>query len=689
MRAADIMISFQPVLLTELAGFPSLEGLPAGIDFLPVVDSEQRLIGTIDLATLFREKNDASVAVADVQSYVSQQIPYIAADCDLDSLPGDLTRAVVVDGSGKVVGVIGTGGLLDCLRKRLAESKQQFFAIINSVQGGILAVDDNGTIILINKAAEEVLGRDKATLIGHHVATVIPNTLMPIILRTKQPLIGRKIEINGVALMANYAPIMIKDQLKGAVSVFQDISVVEKISNELSNVKSLIKELEAIIDSSYDGIWITDGQGNVLRVNRAYERITGIKFSEVTGKNMQQLVDEGYFDQSVTLLVMKENKSVTINQVAKGNRRILVTGNPVFNEHGELSRVVTNVRDVTELVNLQDQLAKTKEQTLKYKTELSHLRSLHIKDDEIVYRSTAMARVVELALKIAEVDSTVLITGESGTGKDVIAKLIHKQGKGVTRPFIKINCAAIPDQLLESELFGYEGGAFTGARKEGKPGLFELANKGTLFLDEVGDLPLMLQAKLLRVLQEKEVVRVGGTRAIDVNVRIIAATHRDMTEMVKLGKFRQDLYYRLMVVPIHLAPLRERKEDIPPLIKHFVDRINKRYNYCKRLSPEVIDRLVDYSWPGNVRELENVLERMMVTAGGNELTLDLLPEAIGKKSFLPKQGAKLKTAVEETEAYMLAESYRENPSWPKVAKILGVDRATIFRKAAKYGLLKR
>ncbi len=174
-----------------------------------------------------------------------------------------------------------------------------------------------------------------------------------------------------------------------------------------------------------------------------------------------------------------------------------------------------------------------------------------------------------------------------------------------------------------------------------------------------------------------------------VDVRIIAATHRDMTEMVKAGKFRQDLFYRLMVVPIHLAPLRERKEDIPPLIKHFVDRINKRYNYGKRLSPGVIDRLVDYDWPGNVRELENVLERMMVTAGGDELTPDLLPEAIGRKSFLPKRGAKLKTAVEETEAYILAEAYRETLSWPKAAAILGIDRATVFRKAAKYGLLKR
>ncbi|EGO62775.1 sigma 54-interacting transcriptional regulator [Acetonema longum] len=581
MKAADIMVPLQQFLVTDLTEVPSVENLPAGIDFLPVIDTGQQVVGTIDLAALRLQKNAAALypgGFLDLQPYISQQVPRIAADDDLDALPGDVTRAVVVDAAGKAVGLIGATDLLGCLRKKLAEFKHQL---------------------------------------------------------------------------------------------------------------SLSKELADIIESSYDGIWVTDGQGNVLAINSAYERLSGIKFSEVRGKNMQQLVDGRYFDQSATLLVIKEKKRVTINQLIKGTRRMLVTGNPVFNEQGELSRVVTNVRDVTDLVNLQKQLARTKEQTLKYETELSHLRSLHIQDDDIIYRSQTMARAVELALKIAEVDSTVFITGESGTGKDVIAKFIHKHGKGTAKPFIKINCAAIPDQLLESELFGYEGGAFSGARKEGKPGMFELAHKGTLFLDEVGDLPLMLQAKLLRAIQEKEVLRVGGTQVRSVNVRIIAATHRNMAEMVKAGHFRKDLYYRLMVVPIHLTPLRERREDIPPLIKHFVDRINKRYDYSKRLSPEVMSRLVEYSWPGNIRELENVLERMIVTAGEDELTPDLLPEAFSHKVHFPGRGTKLKAAVEETEAYLLAEAYRETPSWAKVAASLGVDRATVFRKAAKYGLLKK
>jgi len=468
-----------------------------------------------------------------------------------------------------------------------------------------------------------------------------------------------------------------------------DTSNIEKVPTELLLTQELLHELEAIIRSSYDGMFIADGNGVVLRVNDAYERITGIKAKEVLGKNMKYLVEEGYYDESVTLLVMARRETVTINQTVKKDRKILVTGNPIFDEQGNLFRVVTNVRDITELANLQSQLLQTKEQKLKYKTELCHLRAQHIGNKEIITRSPEMKQVIELAMKIANVDSTVLINGESGTGKELIAQLIHKQVKGIAKPFIKINCAAIPEQLLESELFGYEGGAFTGARKEGKPGLFELSHNGTLFLDEVGDLPFLLQVKLLRAIQEKEVIRVGGTKVITINARIIAATHRNISDMVKHGNFREDLYYRLMVVPIYLPPLRNRKEDIPLLIMHFIEKFNQRFGYNKKIMPQVIDKLVGYSWPGNVRELENVIERMMVTAPSEEITVNLVPTTIWNKPFLPKKGTKLKEAVEQTEIYLLSESYKEYGTWQKVAEKLGIDRTTVFRKVIKYGLEKK
>jgi len=349
--------------------------------------------------------------------------------------------------------------------------------------------------------------------------------------------------------------------------------------------------------------------------------------------------------------------------------------------------VVTNVRDVTDLINLRDQLIKTQEKTMQYESEISYLRSLQMEAGDIVFRSRAMAQALVTATKVAYVDSTVLITGDSGTGKELIAKLIHKKGKGALQPFIAINCAALPEHLLETELFGYEGGAFTGARREGKPGLFELANNGTLFLDEVGDMPMVLQGKLLRAIQEKQIMRLGGTKTISVTVRIIGATHRDIQKMVERREFRRDLFYRLMVVPIHLALLRERTEDIPLLSMHFLDKFNRRFGYKKTLSPTAVDALVQYPWPGNVRELENMIERLLVTTNDTEISVEHLPAHIRRSAFIPKRGSKIGEAVAEVESYLLQKAFSKYGTWQKAAEALGIDKATAYRKAAKYGLL--
>lgn len=576
------------------------------------------------------------------------------------------------------------------IEKALYDCKQQFYAIINAAQNGILAVDRNGIILIANRVVQEILELSEQQIVGCKITEVVPHSLLPNIIESQKPLLGQKISIGNTVVMANYSPVLDNGEIIGAVSVFQDISILEKTFSELSYVKTLIQEQEAIINSSYDGIFITNGQGVVLRCNEAYERMTGITCGEVVGKTMQQLVEEKYYDQSVTLMVMEKRERITIAQSIKGEGRFLITGNPVFDAAGNLFRVVTNVRDIADLVNLRDQLAKTKERSLRYEQELFHLRSLRLEEDEIVFRSQAMTQAIATATKVASVDSTVMLTGDSGTGKELIAKLVHKKGKGPDRPFIKINCAALPESLLESELFGYEGGAFTGAKKEGKPGLFELAHNGTLFLDEIGDMPLVLQVKILRAIQSKEIVRIGGTKPIAVNVRIIAATHRDMAKMIADGSFRQDLYYRLMVVPIHIAPLRDRKEDIPLLVMHFLNKYNQHFGFTKTISPDVIDKLVEYDWPGNVRELENLLERMIVTAMAEVISIKQLPEYVNRATFFsPPKGSKLKKAVGLLEAHLMAEAFKEHPSWPRVAEVLGVDKSTIFRKAAKYGLIKK
>ena len=451
------------------------------------------------------------------------------------------------------------------------------------------------------------------------------------------------------------------------------------------NFEEMFRELEEIFNSSYDGMFLTDGEGKVLRINSSYERLSGLEAANLLGRKMADLVAEGYLDKSVTLQVLETKERVSIIQNIKGNRLMLSTGNPIFDPQGNLYRILTNVRDVTELHELQEQLKETTEEKKRYEQELSLLREMALEDD-FTFRSASMSYLVQSAAKVASVDSTVLITGESGTGKEVLAKVIHKKGKGSHAPFIKINCAAVPEALLESELFGYEGGAFTGAKKEGKQGLFELADQGTLFLDEIGDMPLQLQSKLLRALEDREFRRVGGVKSIQIKTRIIAATNQDLEKQIKEGKFREDLYYRLAVVPFVMPPLRERGEDIPLLAIGFTQKFSQQFGIEKNLAPEVVEKLVQYEWPGNVRELSNVVEQMVVMSDQKKITPEYLPDRIQARHFTPKKGTKMKEAVAQTEAYLIRETYKEYQSWTKTAEALGMDRVSIYRKAKKYGI---
>jgi len=656
------------------------------VDIVPISDLQNGLVGAVTRMDLLLALQSGKGMNSILEGCLSGCASNLAPDEEVEGIPVSAIPALVLSEEGVVTGVVSLESYAAAMQVAMKEFREQASSIFDSAGSGIMAINERGAIIAANRMAEEILGIKSSVSMGRNILEVIPNSRLMDIMMSGKPLMGQKFEGKDVSLMVNYAPIIRDGRVMGAISVFQDITGLEEISHELDVVKGLNRELGAIIHSSYDGIWITDGEGLVLDINEAYERITGITVKDVIGRTMQELVDEGYFDQSVTLVVMKELKSVTINQTVKGGKQLLVTGNPIFDENGKLFRIVTNVRDVTELANLRQQLNQQKEQVLKYKTELTHLRSRQIKDSELIFRSVLMKQIVELGIKMADVDSTVLITGESGTGKELIAKLIHRRGKGDTRPFISVNCAAIPEHLLESELFGYEGGAFTGAKKEGKPGLFEMAHAGTLFLDEVAELPLALQVKLLRAIQDKEITRLGATKSTPVKVRIIAATNRDLSKMLKEGAFREDLYYRLMVVPVNVSPLRDRKEDIPPLIRHFLDEYNHHFGFGKTILPQVLDKLENYSWPGNVRELRNVIERMVVMSQRDEISIDDLPGFINVKLPLYRQGARLKDAVIETETHLLSETYKECGSWQETAKILGVDRATIFRKATKYHL---
>ena len=337
-------------------------------------------------------------------------------------------------------------------------------------------------------------------------------------------------------------------------------NLVEKIAKEyrdLKNIKLSLMELDSIIECSYDGIYITDGDANTIKVNNAYERITGLKKVDVIGKNMRDLERDGFISQSATLLVLSSRKITTIQQEFSTGVKVLVSSTPIFDENKKIIMVVTNVRDVTQLNNLKELVQKNKEITQKYVSEIEEMRTQLLNNTEIVAEDPKTIEIIQLSNRIAKVDTTILMLGETGVGKDEIAKYIHKVSNRNGKQFIKVNCGAVPISLIESEFFGYEKGAFTGASKEGKVGLFELASGGTIFLDEVGEIPMDMQVKLLRVLQEKEIVRVGGTKPLKIDVRVLAATNRDLEKMIVDGKFREDLYYRLNVVPLFIPPLRE------------------------------------------------------------------------------------------------------------------------------------
>lgn len=448
------------------------------------------------------------------------------------------------------------------------------------------------------------------------------------------------------------------------------------------------KRLDSIIEHSYDGIYITDGKCNTLMINESYEKITGLKRSNMLGKNMKELVEEGYVSESGSLKVMKERKTVSLNQTFKTGKKALITSKPVFDDNGDIVLIITNIRDITELYNLKNKLDEKNKIIEKYYNETMELKDKLNKNKKLVVENKKMLDLIYSTKKVSSTDFTVLISGESGVGKELIAEYIHESSIRSSNGFVRVNCGAIPENLIESELFGYVKGAFSGARDDGKIGYFEMADKGTLFLDEIGELPLNMQVKLLRVLQESEVTRVGSVKPVKIDVRIIIATNRDLEKMVEEGTFRKDLFYRINVIPIKVPPLRERKEDIIALVNYFLDGINSKYSWEKIFSRESYDILSLYTWPGNVRELKNVVERSVAMSQGNMIGIDDLPSNIVSKQCtgisLGDDLMPLKKAQIEVEKILIEAAYEKYGNVRDAAKVLEIDPSTLVRKRKRY-----
>lgn len=458
-------------------------------------------------------------------------------------------------------------------------------------------------------------------------------------------------------------------------------------SSLFSDAKDFLDRFAAVLETSYDGIYITDGQANTIIVNKSYENITGLRREDVLGKNMQELVDCGVIDESGTLLALEKKDTITIEQKFRTGKRAVITSTPTFNEEGEITMVVTNVRDITEIHNLRKRLSQQEELSKKQLQELDIIRKQLIGAGEITVVDQAMLKIMLHAKTVAKLDTIVLLLGETGVGKEKIATYIHQISGRNSHNLIKVNCGAIPQHLIESELFGYERGAFTGADKNGKLGLFEVADKGSIFLDEVGDLPLDMQVKLLRVIQEQEIQRIGATKPRKIDVRIMAATNRDLKEMVAEGAFRKDLYYRLSVFPLLIPPLRERPDDILPLAQSALKELNERHGMHKELSQSAAMELQGYHWPGNVRELRNIIERAMILSPDVTIhpqDLSITSGHIVLSSRISDGQVNLKRVLEEVESGYIRQAYETHRNIRRAARCLSMDTTTYARKKKKY-----
>jgi PAS domain S-box-containing protein len=564
--------------------------------------------------------------------------------------------------------------------------------IFNATNDGMLVIDSKGIVILFNRRAEEMTGVKRDQAIGKSVIEVIPESRLPIILETRRIEKNQEMILgNGRKIITTRIPIIEENgTLIGAFAVFKDITEVVNLAEEITDLKEIQTMLQAIIHSSDDAISVVDENGRGLLINPAYTRLTGLTQEQVIGHPATADISEG---ESMHMKVLQTRRAVrgVPMRVGTNKREVIVNVAPIIVK-GKLKGSVGVIHDMSEIKSLNRELNRARQ----------IIRTLEAKYtfEDIIGSSEEMTLAIEQAKLGAKTPATVLLRGESGTGKELFAHAIHNASDRKYNKFVRVNCAAISETLLESELFGYEEGAFSGAKRGGKRGFFEEANNGSIFLDEIGELSANTQAKLLRVLQENEIIRVGGTKPVPINVRIIAATHVNLEKGIAKGSFREDLYYRLNRMPIHIPPLRNRKEEIPVLCERLIQKINRDYGRnVEGVSQAALIKLMNYDWPGNVRELENILGRAIIFMNYYETFINIqhLPELRPKitgteprvldHSESIQQDRSLTAMVEDYESEIIQQTLqRFNGNKTAAAKALGLSVRNLYYKLEKYKL---
>ncbi|WP_378955771.1 sigma 54-interacting transcriptional regulator [Pelosinus sp. sgz500959] len=595
----------------------------------------------------------------------------------------------VFNEENSLVGILKTVEVRKALSKESLSLITEMQSVLNGVYNGVIAINLEGIVVLFNAAAELLTGLTADAVIGHYINDVVPNTGLIRVMETGVAELNQQQNIGRCHIITNRSPIRNANGIMGAVAVFQDITELQAVAAELENVKNLKSTLESAIESIFEGIVIVDEKGIITMINQSYCDFLGVEAGKVVGSYVADVIP------NTRMHVVAQGGKAEVTDIQRINEHnCVVTRIPIIKE-GKLVGAVGKVifKDVKDLKILSIKLNKLQFELEYYKEELRKVYGGKHTFDTIIGESEKMQWTKAIGAKAAKGNSTVLILGESGTGKELFAHAIHNDSLRHNGPFIKVNCAAVPDNLLESELFGYDEGAFSGAKKGGKPGRFELANGGTIFLDEIGDMPLSMQAKMLRVLQEREFERVGGTKTLKLDLRIIAATNRDLEKMIEEGKFRQDLYYRLNIVSLNIPPLRERTEDIPMLCNVLLKKINRQVQHCvEGVSVATLQLLMNYNWPGNVRELENILERAVNLIDEDEVFI--VPEHLAPAL---RKINKAKSQVDSADnlAGMMGDAERQailkaletaGGNKSEAAKILGIHRSGFYQKMKKYNI---
>mgnify|MGYP002400824749 CR=1 FL=1 len=684
-------------------------------DVACVVDADGKLEGIVTKYTIYRALLSGASIDSPVTSAVRTRVVSLSRETTITEARKILTEnnvahGIVLDEQQRPVGVLGKADIIRAFLQKTELILNRHTVLIEHLQDAVVSVDAEHRIITYNRAAETLFGMPRKDIIGKTLADTLPELSRDFSLTIEQGSVreSKKIVLKNSTVIGSFIPLREWGTITGAMAVLKDMTSYEQVAKELETTKKLERTLQSALSMSYDGVLITDERGVVTMANAAFLELYGLEYEAVVGRPATDIAPELPIQQ---VLLRKERIEGEIRELA--GKKCIVILHPII-QSGRLEGVIAKLifHRLDQWKDVFRRLEQLESELTYYRGELNRIAQEN-PFDQIVSQSSKMNTVKNEAYLAAKGFSTILITGESGTGKELFAEAIH-EASGRTGKYIKVNCAAIPSELLEAEFFGYVDGAFTGARKGGKPGKFELAHRGTLFLDEIGDMPLALQAKLLRVLQEQQFERIGDTKTRTVDVRIVAATNKNLRQLVKEGKFREDLYYRINVIQITIPPLRERLDDIPLLCEHFIKKLNQKMNKkVIGITPETLRLLQAHSWPGNVRELENVLERAMHFGSGAWIEPEHLPAEF---HTLPFAGpAKEKGTAEDTASPGFSQAASSEPSTEEMvnhrdllahvekqailealeraggnrslaAQKLGISRTALYKKLKKYNI---